>query len=101
ITQKYADEGRPWFEGIAGRAVIFVSREISDPKGMLTQRRPDEIRESPTPPQLPLEVITEIIEKHIRQSYADWADQPLPALDNRTPREAIKTPDGSSCSKYH
>jgi hypothetical protein len=100
ITQKYADEGRPWFEGIAGRAVIFVSREISDPKGMLTQRRPDEIRESPTPPQLPPEVITEIIEKHIRQSYADWADQPLPALDNRTPREAIKTPEGLEQVKF-
>jgi hypothetical protein len=100
ITQKYADEGRSWFEGVAGRSVTFVSREISDPKGMLAQRRPDEIRESPTPPQLPPEAITEIIEKHIKQSYADWADQPLPALDNRSPREAIKTPEGLELVKF-
>jgi hypothetical protein len=100
ITQKYADEERPWFEGVAGSAAVFVSREISDPKGMLAQRRPDEIRESPTPPQLPPEVATEIIEKHIKQAYADWADQPLPALDYRTPREAIKTPEGLEQVKF-
>ena len=34
-TQKYADEGRPWFEIVAGIAVAFVFREISDPNGML------------------------------------------------------------------
>ena len=94
VTQKYADEGRPWFEGVAGRAVVFVSREISDPKGMFVHRRPDENMESPAPAQLPPEVMTEIIKKHIWQFYADWADQPLPALNNRTPREAIKTPEG-------
>ncbi|MGF1615464.1 MAG: hypothetical protein ACFCVA_16575 [Gammaproteobacteria bacterium] len=33
--------------------------------------------------------IGEVIEKRIRQLYADWADQPLPALDGKTPREAI------------
>jgi hypothetical protein len=67
---------------------------------MLAQRRLDEVRESPTPPQLPPEVVTEIIEKHIRQTYADWADQPLPALNNRTPREAIKTPEGLEQVKF-
>src|SRR5918992_3013529 len=94
ITQKYADEGRPWFERIAGHAVVFVSREISDPKGVFANRRPDEVMESSAPAQLPPELATQIIEKHIRQTYADWADEPLPALNNRTPREAIKTPEG-------
>jgi SEC-C motif-containing protein len=100
ITQKYADEGRPWFEGVAGRAVAFLSRGISDPKGMLANRRPDEALESPAPAQLPPEVMTEIIEKHIRKSYANWADQPLPALDDRTPREAIRTPEGLEQVKF-
>lgn len=99
-TQKYADEGRPWFEGVAGHAVVFVSREISDPKGMLANRRRGEVPEPPAPAQLPPEVMTEIIEKHIRQLYADWADQPLPALDGRKPREAIKTPEGLEQVKF-
>lgn len=104
ITHKYADEGRPWFERIAGRAVVFVSREISDPKGMFANRQPDEVMESPAPaqlpPELPPEVMTEIIEKHVRQFYADWVDQPLPALNNRTPREAIKSPEGLEQVKF-
>jgi uncharacterized protein (DUF2384 family) len=98
-TQKYADEGRPWFERVAGRAVVFISREVSDPKGMFANRRPEEVMESPTP-QLPPEVVTDIIQKHIKQIYADWADKPLPALNNRTPREAIKTPEGLEQVKF-
>ena len=41
-TQKYADEGRPWFEAAAGTAVVFVSREISDPKRVLANLQPNE-----------------------------------------------------------
>ena len=67
---------------------------------MLANRQLDEVLESPDPAQLPPEVMTEIIEKHIRQFYADWADQPLPALDDRTPREAIKTPEGLEQVKF-
>jgi hypothetical protein len=28
------------------------------------------------------------------QHYADWSDQPLPALAGRTPREVVQTKDG-------
>ncbi len=100
-TQKYADEGRPWFEGLAGSAVVFISREISDPKGILSQMQPGEVPAEPSATaQLSPEVITEVIEQRIRQLYADWADQPLPALDDRTPREAIKTPAGLEQVKF-
>ena len=44
--------------------------------------------------------MTEAIEKRIHQLYADWADQPLPVLGNRTPREAINTPEGLERVKY-
>lgn len=93
-TQKYADKGRPWFEAVAGAAVAFVSREISDPKGMLANLQPNEAKETPVPPPLPPEMLTELIEKRIRQLYVDWVDKPLPILGDRTPREAIQTPEG-------
>lgn len=99
-TQRYADEGRPWFEGVAGRAVVFVSREIADPKGMLSRRPPGEVPEPSAPATLSPEMISEVIEQRIRQLYADWADQPLPALDGRTPREAIQTPAGLEQVKF-
>jgi len=99
-TQKYADEGRPWFEAVAGPAVVFRSREIADPGGMLSQAQPGEAPETAATDELPPEVIGEVIEKAIRHQYADWADQPLPALNGRTPREAIQTLEGLEQVKF-
>jgi hypothetical protein len=99
-TQKYADEGRPWFEAVVGEAVAFVSREISDPKGMLANMQPNEAKETSIPAPLPTEILTELIEQRVRQLYADWADKSLPILGDRTPREAIKTPDGLEQVKF-
>ena len=100
-TQKYADQGRPWFEGVAGRAVEFVSREISDPQTIARNERAGEGSPPSSPVQLPApEVMTKAIERRIHQLYADWADRPLAALDGQTPREAIKTPEGLERVKY-
>jgi hypothetical protein len=30
----------------------------------------------------------------VRRSYANWADEPIPALGGRTPRQAIADPTG-------
>jgi hypothetical protein len=49
---------------------------------------------------IPPEVVAEALDQRIRQLYADWADQPLPALDGRTPREAIKTQEGLERVKF-
>ena len=98
-TQQYADEGRPWFEAVASTAVVFVSREISDPKGMLANLQPNDIKETQAP-ELSPEMLTEIIEKSIRQLYADWADKPLPILGDITPRKAIQTPEGLEQVKF-
>jgi hypothetical protein len=43
---------------------------------------------------LPTDAMADIIEKVYRSTYANWADEPIPALGNRTPREAIRTPAG-------
>jgi hypothetical protein len=99
-TQRYADESRPWFEGVTGTAVVFRTREIADPKGMLSQAKPGKDPKTAVRDEMPPEVIGEVIEQHIRQHYADWADETLPALDGRTPREAIQNPDGLERVKF-
>jgi hypothetical protein len=99
-TQKYADEERPWFEAVAGAAVAFVSREISDPKGVLSNLQPGDAPESPAPGPLPPEMLSELIEKRISQLYINWADEPLPILGDITPREAIQTPEGLKQVKF-
>ncbi len=100
-TRKYADKGRPWFEEVAGRTVQFIRREISDPKEISRKKSADELSPPPSPVKLPPpEVMTEVIEKRIHQRYSDWADKPMAALDDRTPREAIETPEGLERVKY-
>lgn len=99
-TQQYADEGRPWFEAVSGTTVAFISRELAAPKGMLANIQPHDIPERSEPIPLPPEIITELIEKRIRQLYADWADKPLPILNDQTPREAIRTPEGLEQVKF-
>jgi hypothetical protein len=95
-TQGYADQGRPWFEALAGTSIQFISRELSDPKGMLAKRPVGQERKAKaTGPGLPPEVMAEVVEQAIHRMYANWADEPIPALDGKTPRQAIKTPAGS------
>jgi hypothetical protein len=99
-TQQYADEGRIWFEAVSGTAVAFISRELSDPKGILANLQPNEAKERSESTPLSPETITELIEKRIRQLYLNWADEPLPILNDQTPREAIKTPEGLEQVKF-
>ncbi len=99
-TQQYADEGRPWFEAIAGAAVAFISREISDPKGLLANMQSNKDTETEESPLLSPEIMTELIEKRIHQLYVNWADKPLPLFNDRTPRETIQTPEGLEQVKF-
>lgn len=94
-TQTAADEGRAWFEELAGSAVAFVARALSDPKGLMRNLPPAAAgRKPPAMPDLPPDVIANAIEQALRRSYANWCDEPIPALGDRTPRAAIKTPAG-------
>jgi len=93
-TQAYADLGRPWFEALAAGAVEFAGRAISDPKGLM-KNLPAGGKAKPAPETgLPPEVMAEAIEQALHRSYAHWADKPLPALGDKTPRQAIATPAG-------
>lgn len=94
-TQNYADQGRPWFEALAGVSVEFAGRVLSDPKGVMSNRSVGKGGPSVNAtPDLPPEALAEIVEKVLRHSYANWSDEPIQALAGKTPRQAIKTPAG-------
>jgi hypothetical protein len=50
----------------------------------------------PGPPAdpLPPEAERQLLEDFYTRHYARWPDTPLPALGGRTPRDAVRTPDG-------
>lgn len=98
-TQRLADDGRAWFEGLAGAAVQHLTREITDPAAHIartgggpagrTQRTP-----AARTPELPPELMAQAIEQVIHRHYANWADEPIPVLHGRTPRQAVTTAAG-------
>lgn len=92
-TQSYADKGRAWFEGLAGTAVSFLAREVSDPRGLMKNAGKSSVASMGMPDVDPQSVAL-AVETAIRRTYANWADEPIPALDNKTPRQAIQTATG-------
>jgi len=98
-TQRLADAGRAWFEGVAGAAVQHLTREITDPAGQFSRAGGGNAGRTPgassgSTPDLPPEVIAQAIEQVLHRHYAKWADETIPALEGRTPRQAIRTPAG-------
>ena len=94
-TQNYADQGRPWFEALAGKSVEFAGRVLSDPRSAMKHPQSGKPGSSAsTVPNLPPEVLAEAIEKALRRSYANWSDEPVPALGGKTPRQALATAAG-------
>jgi len=96
-TAGLAEQARPWFEALAGGAVKFVLREVSDPKGILSGAGPSgaAARAAPALPDgLDPQDLADAIANVVKRSYANWADEPIPALDGQTPRQAIGSAAG-------
>ncbi len=98
-TQRLADEGRAWFENLANTAVQHLTREITDPAGHFASAGGGEAGRTArtadaSTPDLPPDVFAQAIEQVLHRHYANWADETLPALGGRTPRQAITTPAG-------
>lgn len=53
-------------------------------------------RERASPPQgeIPPEVAREVVHAQMDRHYRETLDQPIPALNGKTPRQAVKTADG-------
>jgi len=92
---KRADLMRERIEGACQGLVRHRAREHSDPLAELEAggRRPPKPR-ADGDDDLPPEEADGMIREFKAQHYAYWADQPLPALGGKSPREAIRTKDG-------
>jgi len=98
-TQRLADEGRAWFEALAGSAVLHLTREITDPAGSLARSGEAGDIDAHNPatsstPDLPPEVLAQALEQFIHRHYANWCDETIPVLGGLTPRQALATSAG-------
>jgi hypothetical protein len=101
-TQRYADEGRVWFESLVGESVTFVNRKVDEAADVVSKAQKKGAMASPksgrsssaSAPSLDAVTMAKLMSKVIHETYAHWADEPIPALDHKTPRQAIKTSAG-------
>lgn len=90
-TAALADEGEKRLAEIGGGAVTRLSRETVDPRHLWKERHRKAAYSVEDDPfeGLSTEERTGLIGQVYRQIHARWADEPIPLLKDRTPREAI------------
>lgn len=72
----HEDLRRKVVEGVTARA---LRREDASP--------------APAPPAIDPDVAEAVVTQYYSRHYRSWVDEPVPALDGRTPREAAKSPE--------
>jgi hypothetical protein len=79
-----AERGRAMIETVCGGAVRYRATSYED-VGQAMKRRP---ARAPEASEVPAEVQAAVIGQFYEEHYRKWLDEPVPALDGRTPRAA-------------
>ena len=88
-SQARADALRERIEAACGSRVRHRAREHMDPRALS--------KNAGQPPPAPTPAVPEqerVVAEFKARHYAAWLDQPLPALNHRTPRECVRTTAG-------
>ena len=96
-TAVKAKQGRAWFDALVGDSVTFQLREVSDPKEVMARAsaQPTQGRRTSAMPEgFDANTLGDFIETALKRHYANWPDEPIPALGGRTPRQAILNVQG-------
>jgi hypothetical protein len=86
--------GKKLLAGLAGAALRHLRDEFTTQKEMKRQAREKPRAGESEPEEIPLEVRQELLTQVMERHFAAWPDIPLPALDGKTPRQAVKTAAG-------
>lgn len=88
-SEKRVERGRQFLESLAGDSVRFRLVEYEDPERAMERLASSPRREAAggaVPPEVEAQVVGEFYAQHYRR----WLDEPIPALGDRTPREAAR-----------
>lgn len=89
-TVTLADEARQWLEQLAGKVLTYRIREMVDPRSKKARDAAPARPEADIPP----EIAAQLIHNYMTNFYANWTDEIIPILGNKTPRKALKTKKG-------
>jgi hypothetical protein len=99
LTHERAEAGERWLSEIAGDAIEKMSSEAHDLSGVWKNRfKGKDVRETKNTNEV-LESLSKedrhgFFEQLYMKMYADWADEPIPALGGKTPKKAVRTRQG-------
>lgn len=92
-SENRAERGRAMLQAVLGTLVGAPLTQIMTPVQAMEEREHDGRAASPDlqiPPEEEAQIIGQMLERHYRQVL----DEPVPALGNVTPREAVRTASG-------
>ena len=94
-SRERLEEGKALARQLLGNLARHRVDSMTDPEVVLKERRDrppleDNGLEDEIPPEEMEEIITELMRKH----YESWLEASIPALGNKTPREAVRTKRG-------
>jgi len=89
-TRQRLERGKALLGDLAGHRLRHLGDNFTSAKAAM--RNPG-TRHAPPPSGIPPEAERELLRNALAEHYDKWPDTPLPALNGRTPREAVATPD--------
>lgn len=85
------ERARQWIEGLPG--VSFIDVRTRDPNADDFAEAPDDRTPTVEPSDLPPELVGQL-QAEFERHYMAWLDRPVPALGDKTPRQACETAEG-------
>lgn len=95
-TQIHADQGRAWFEGLTAGTVEFLTRKKVHPESILRQSKQSAagLTNATNLSEIDPRELAKAMKELVHRTYANWANESIPALDNKTPLQAIQSAAG-------
>ncbi len=93
MSAERSQRGRGLLEGAAGDAIRHRATTHEDPTVSIREAlRKGEVQASAAQckEELPRELVEDLTLDHYARYYRKWLDEPVPALDDRTPRDAAR-----------
>ena len=96
FSHERLEAGKQRLATLLGGYVTFKLETAQTPKAV-SERASHKAEQEKTPTTgLSPEVERSVVESFLRDHYERWVDQPLPALDGKTPRQAVATVEGKA-----